>query len=147
MKKVEVRKIKNNKELYECFKIRTVVFVEEQKVPAVEEIDEFEDESTHYVLIIDNKIVGTARTRIIDNYGKIQRVAILKEYRGKGFGKLLMEKIIKNLSKNKSLKYIKLGAQCYAQKFYEKLGFKAYGDIFDDAGIPHINMKIVIYSK
>lgn len=142
MTKIEIRQIQSSKELYKCFKIRTIVFVEEQKVPAVEEIDEFEDESSHYVLIVDGKIVGTARTRIIDNYGKIQRVAILKEYRGKGFGKLLMEKMIKDLKQNKSLDYIKLGAQCCAQKFYEKLGFKAYGDIFDDAGIPHINMRI-----
>jgi len=144
VKKIEVRKIQSNKELYECFKIRTIVFVEEQKVPAVEEIDEFEDESVHYVLVVDEKIVGTARTRIIENYGKIQRVAILKEYRGKGFGKLLMEKIIEDLKQNKVLKYIKLGGQCSAQNFYEKLGFEAYGDIFDDAGIPHVHMKMKI---
>jgi predicted GNAT family N-acyltransferase len=142
--RLEARKIKNNKELRECFKIRVIVFVEEQKVPAVEEIDEFEDDATHYVLLYDEKIIGTARTRIIDNYGKIQRVALLKEYRGKGYGSILMKKIIKDLRKNKKLNQIKLGAQCYAQKFYEKLGFEAYGEVFDDAGIVHINMKIKI---
>lgn len=144
MLKIEVRKIRNNKELYECFKIRAIVFIEEQKVPAIEEIDEFEDEADHYVLLYDGKIVGTARARIIEDYAKIQRVAILKEYRGKGLGKLLMQRLIEILKQNKSLKYIKLDAQRYAQKFYEKLGFEAYGDVFDDAGIDHIHMKMRI---
>ena len=42
------------------------------------------------------------------------------------------------------VKKVKLGAQTHALGFYEHLGFTAFGDEFDDAGIPHREMVLLL---
>ena len=130
-----------NSKIYEdAVNIRYEVFVEEQKVPADVEIDELEDKSHHVVLYEDDQPMGTARIyHRGDGIYKIQRVAVLKNYRGKGIGVQLMKECELQISKLRGTK-ITLGAQLQALSFYEKLGYKAEGAEFMDAGIPHREM-------
>lgn len=130
-----------NSKIYEdAVNIRYEVFVEEQKVPADVEIDELEDKSHHVVLYEDEQPMGTARIyHRGDGIYKIQRVAVLKNYRGKGIGVQLMKECELQISKLRGTK-ITLGAQLQALSFYEKLGYKAEGAEFMDAGIPHREM-------
>lgn len=130
-----------NSKIYEdAVNIRYEVFVEEQKVPADVEIDELEDKSHHVVLYEDEQPMGTARIyHRGDGIYKIQRVAVLKNYRGKGIGVQLMKECELQISKLRGTK-ITLGAQLQALSFYEKLGYTAEGPEFMDAGIPHREM-------
>lgn len=130
-----------NSKIYEdAVNIRYEVFVEEQKVPADVEIDELEDKSHHVVLYEDEQPMGTARIyHRGDGIYKIQRVAVLKNYRGKGIGVQLMKECELQISKLRGTK-ITLGAQLQALSFYEKLGYTAEGAEFMDAGIPHREM-------
>lgn len=124
-----------------AFTIRQKVFVEEQKVPEELEIDEFENESIHFLAYVNGEAVGTARMRWQDNRtAKAERVAVLAHYRGTGVGRELMQ-AIENEAKHQKATAVQLNAQIQAQPFYERLGYKAYGDIFLDAGIEHIAMK------
>lgn len=124
--------------------IRYKVFVDEQKVPADLEIDEFENSSLHLVVYDVNKPIATARIyALTDDTYKVQRVAVLKEYRTRGIGKKLMEEIER---KAKILQAIKLtlGSQNTAIPFYEKLGYTISSAEFMDAGIPHHSMTKIL---
>lgn len=68
---------------------------------------------------------------------------MLKSYRGKGIGQLLMQQIIQ-IAKDQKRSQLKLSAQVYATKFYENLGFQLSGEEYLDCGIPHIDMSMNI---
>lgn len=120
--------------------IRDKVFVQEQNVAEEEEFDEFEDESLHYLLYVDNKAIGTARWRHIGNKVKLERFAVLKEYRGKGYGDFLVKTVLKDALKEG--KTIYLHAQLKAIPLYERSGFKKVGDLFMECDIEHYKMVI-----
>ncbi|MFC4184231.1 GNAT family N-acetyltransferase [Saccharococcus thermophilus] len=120
--------------------VRRIVFIEEQQVSEEEEIDEFEQEATHFVLYDDGKPIGAGRFRIVDHgLGKIERICVLPQYRGRGAGKLIME-AIERFAKQQGVSKLKLNAQTHAESFYEKLGYKTVSDVFMEAGIPHVTM-------
>jgi len=131
----------NDRSLYEdALHVRRLVFIEEQNVPEEEEIDEFEQESLHFVLYDDEKPVAAGRLRFIDEgVGKIERICVLPSYRGRGAGRMMM-KAIEQHAKTTGASKVKLNAQTHAEPFYQKLGYETVSDIFMDAGIPHVAM-------
>lgn len=139
---VSIKKVTSQEDLKKCLALRIEVFVHGQKVPMDEEIDGKDETSEHYLLFIDHHPVGVARVRFVDDFAKIERVAILDDYQGKGLGKQLMEAILSELEKHATVTVAKLGAQTYAIPFYEKLGFIVCSEEYMDAGISHKDMKI-----
>jgi predicted GNAT family N-acyltransferase len=130
----------NSEKLWnDAVSVRRAVFVEEQHVPEEEEIDEFENEATHFVLYDGERAVGAGRFRTIDGIGKIERICVLPHYRSRGAGRLIMESI-EQFAKEKGITKAKLNAQTHAEHFYQKLGYQTVSDIFMDAGIPHVTM-------
>lgn len=123
--------------------IRKRVFVDEQKVPAEAEIDEFEDSSRHYLAIDEhNYPIGTARWRTTSKGIKLERFAVLKETRKSGAGKALLQKMledIRGLHSDKQ-KNLYLHAQVGAMLFYKKFGFEPVGERFEECGIEHYEM-------
>ncbi len=118
--------------------IRETVFIEEQKFKI--EFDDTDDIATHIVMYIDNNPVGCCRLYKQENEYHIGRIAVLKPYRGKGYG----EKILLNaerVAKEKGADSISLSAQVRASGFYEKLGYKRHGEIYFDEYCEHIAMK------
>lgn len=122
-----------------CLAIRRKVFVEEQSVPEDLECDAADATAVHLLATLDGRPVGTARLLIDGAEGKIGRVAILPDCRGTGAGAALMRAALDEL-RARGVTTARLGAQTHALGFYEKLGFTAYGPIYDDAGIPHRDM-------
>lgn len=119
--------------------IRTAVFVQEQGVDASDEYDAFEDVSQHYlVTTVDSKAIATARWRFTSNGIKLERFAVLPNYRGEGIGKYLVEHVIEEVQKH--AKPIYLHAQIQVVDFYQKLGFEKEGALFEEAGIKHFKM-------
>lgn len=122
-----------------AFHVRTVVFVEEQKVPEEEELDQFDETAIHFVGYKDNQPIAASRLRFVGEYGKLERICVLKEYRGKSFGKDMIQ-AMENIIKKNGYTKAKLNAQTHAEDFYKKLGFKTVSGEFLDAGIPHVTM-------
>ncbi len=127
-------------QLVDHYLIRKIVFIDEQKVSYEDEFDLDEKTRIPFVVYKDNKPIATARIFLANDYSKIERVAVLKEYRHLGIGSLIMNHLC-NYSLSHNLKLIKIGAQISALRFYEKLGFEKYGDEYLDANIPHYNMR------
>ncbi len=131
----------NNHELHKiAMDIRIKVFVEEQKVPFEME-EEFEEESTHFLIFYRRKPVGTARYRRTKNGIKFERFAFLKEYRGKGLGRDLMRFMLTDVYYYHQKIY--LNAQISAVEYYKKLGFVITGKKFYEAGIDHYPMEYI----
>lgn len=122
----------------ELLAIRHEVFTLEQSVP--EELDEdgLDPHCKHLLISNDYEAFATAR---IQKDGHIGRVAVKKKYRGNGYGKTAIEGLISYAEKQK-MKSVYLGSQLQAVGFYKTLGFTEYGEIFLDAGIEHIMMKL-----
>lgn len=118
--------------------IRETVFIEEQKFKI--EFDDTDDIATHIVMYLDNHPVGCCRLYKQENEYHIGRIAVLKPYRGKGYGeKILLE--AEKVAKKMGADCINLSAQVRASGFYEKLGYKKHGEIYFDEYCEHIAMK------
>lgn len=137
---IDIKKANNSEDLQQCLAIRKKVFVEGQKVPIEEEVDGKDQDSDHYLLLLDKRPVGVARLRYLSDIAKIERVATLDDYQGMGLGKILMEAILSDLVQNSKISKAKLSSQSYAIPFYEKLGFKVCSEEYLDAGILHKDM-------
>ncbi|MFE8700447.1 GNAT family N-acetyltransferase [Cytobacillus sp. FJAT-54145] len=137
---MEVKIVTNEKEFADALEVRKVVFVNEQQVPMEEEIDQFESESTHFVLYDNEEPIGAGRFRVVDGYGKVERICVMKDKRKSGSGKAIMLKI-EQFAIESGVSALKLNAQTHAIPFYENLGYEVISVEFLDAGIPHKTMK------
>jgi predicted GNAT family N-acyltransferase len=137
---MEVKVVSTERELADAFDVRKKVFVDEQKVPEEEEIDQYENAATHFILYQNGEPVGTGRFRIVDGLGKVERICVLASQRGTGAGKSIMNKI-EQYAKSQGVEGLKLNAQTHAIPFYTSLGYEVISEEFLDAGIPHKTMK------
>lgn len=126
-----------------CQSLRASVFTDEQGVSQSDEVDGADGDAVHFLADLDGKPVGTARILLKGDTAKIGRVCVLKDARGTHQGHALMIACIEWARAN-DFKRCVLGAQLDAMGFYEKLGFVAFGDVFDDAGIDHRNMEMIL---
>lgn len=138
--KLEVRRIEGKEDFIAAKEIRKAVFVEEQKVPAENEFDQYEDESVHVLVLLDGNPVATGRVRPVDNAMKNERICVLKKVRKIGAGKLVVE-ALEQIAKEKGYEKAILHAQAHALPFYNKLGYVQISDIFYEEGIPHVSME------
>lgn len=123
--------------------IRKQVFIIEQNIPEEEEWDDQDMISDHFVVYDQDQPIATAR--FLQN-NSVGRVAVLKAYRGQGIGSMIMLEIIQQ-AHQQDRKFLQLSSQVHAISFYEKLGFSIQGDAYDECGIPHIKMQLVIETK
>ncbi|MBI0579696.1 GNAT family N-acetyltransferase [Neobacillus cucumis] len=134
-----VKIVENEKELEDAFSVRRTVFIDEQNVPEEEEIDQHEKEATHFVLYHEGSPIGAGRFRLVDGFGKVERICILKQARGTGAGKAIMNGI-EDFARKKGIQKLKLNSQTHAIPFYGGLGYEVVSEEFMDAGIPHKTM-------
>ena len=118
--------------------IRFTVFVEEQGVPREIELDEMDKECIHAVAFHEEKPIATAR--LLPD-GHIGRMAVLKEWRGRGIGGLMLQQLV-NEARKRGHKEVMLSAQVHASAFYRAYGFAEEGAEYMDAGIPHRDMRL-----
>ena len=129
-------------EINVSFKIRKKVFCEEQRISEEIEFDNLDHLCEHFLIYKENEAVGTARVRKKEDHSfKIERVAVLLEYRKLKVGSLLINEIINYyLKKNKKISLM-LHSQVAVEDFYKSLNFISYGDRFLEDGILHIAMR------
>jgi predicted GNAT family N-acyltransferase len=118
--------------------IRRTVFVEEQRVPAELEIDDWDPRSLHALARDESgRAIGTAR--LLPD-GHIGRIAVLRAARGRGIGTALVGAMLQ-AARERGFNEAVLSAQTHAMAFYRRLGFAEEGEPYDDAGIAHVTMR------
>lgn len=124
----------------EALSLREEVFLVEQGFER--EKDEIDDIATHLVVYDNDVTIATARLYATDGY-VVGRICVKKGYRGRGLGGVLLATAEK-IAKDKGGTTIRLHAQLRAKEFYERYGYKAYGDIEYEEWCEHIWMKKTI---
>lgn len=133
-------------ELYEILKIRSEIFVVEQKCPYLDP-DGKDMRSEHVMIKEMGEIIAYARVikpGVSYDESSIGRILVVEKSRGKLFGKKLVQKAMDHITQIWGENRIKIGAQTYLTKFYSELGFRAVSESYLEDGIPHIDM---IYEK
>lgn len=140
MTSLEIKTVRYNEAMADIRHIRTKVFQEEQGVAAELEFDGWDETVVHLLACLDDKAIGTARIRELDaKTFKIERLAVLPEFRKQGVGTKLMEAALQKISSS-SKALIIVHAQEYIAGLYQQLGFAIVGDSFNEAGITHVKM-------
>ncbi len=133
--------VRGKKELLDVFDVRRQVFVREQGISEGVELDEYDGEALHIIVMEGGRAIGTARVLFPSaNLAKIERMAVLKAFRRRGIGRNIIAFLEAEL-RNKGISQEILHAQYAAIPFYESCGFQAVGPPFWEAGIKHIKMQ------
>ena len=144
-----VRLAESKPDIDTCLRLRWTVFVEEQNVPPSLEVDAYDrDPETVHALGFDGAIpAATGRVIFLEGgVAKIGRMAVIDDVRGRGLGVALLQ-LLEGAARQRGAAAVTLGAQVQARPFYEKQGYSAVGEVFDDAGIPHIEMRKALSSR
>lgn len=137
---IKLIRVQTKDQREKAYQVRLNVFVQEQQIDESLELDEFEDDCLHLLALDGKTPVGAGRVRRKDNFLKCERICVLKSYRGRGVGRLIMEES-ENIAREWKIKSLILSAQVQAESFYNKCGYSRVSDrIYDDAGIPHLDM-------
>ena len=130
-------------ELYDLLKLRSEVFVVEQKCIFLD-IDNNDQKAFHTIGFLGEEVVATTRlfdkNIMYDGYQSIGRVVGSPRHRGLGIGKALMQYSIQECERLFGKGPIKIGAQLYLKKFYNEQGFEQSGEVYIEDEIDHIPM-------
>ncbi|MBZ6493824.1 GNAT family N-acetyltransferase [Natrinema longum] len=154
---LEVRVAENEADRGAAFAVRREVFVEEQGVDEALEYDDHDSEATHLVAVDGDEAIGAARLRRLTDVadleepeaidtdgagdvGKVERVAVRRSRRGEGVGQALMD-AAETCAESRGLGLLVLHAQTRVVGFYREHGYEQVGDEFEEAGIPHVEMR------
>ena len=123
--------------------VRVAVFVQEQGIPAEDEWDDEDEAAVHAVLFnTDGQALGTARLLQPElGVAKVGRMAVLQPWRGRGYGARLLKALIRT-ARRRNDRQVLLSAQRSAEGFYAQFGFEAFGQPYDEVGIPHVAMRL-----
>jgi predicted GNAT family N-acyltransferase len=136
-------KISNLRDLDAAFTIREKVFVQGQGVPADDEYDQHDRQATtrHYLALVDGQPAGAARWRPTDNGVKLERFAVLDEFRNQGVGQVLVQTVLADVrAEVPDAAQVYLHAQLRAIPLYERTGFQKVGELFEECDIQHYKM-------
>mgnify|MGYP006291048443 FL=1 len=137
--KLKLKILENFDELIKVFIVRGIVFIEGQDVPYRIEKDRHELEAQHILGEFDDEPIGAGRIRYLEDYAKLERIAVRKNYRGNGFGHRIVDFMIDEANEKGFYKY-KMHAQAHLTDFYAYHDFEVQGDMFKEADIDHYLM-------
>jgi len=123
--------------------IRRIVFTDEIGILESELFDDYDKTSDHFILFDGANIVGSVRIIIIDQQLKLERMAILKKFRSKNYGKDCILQL-REYYLNQGYSKIILDSIYSVRGFYKKCNFIEEGEIFQRVGIDHIRMTLTI---
>ncbi|SFH21775.1 GNAT family N-acetyltransferase [Pontibacter chinhatensis] len=137
---IEVRRATTAQDQQEAFGIREKVFVQEQQVPREAEYDEHEPTASHYLAAFNGVPCGAARWRKTEVGVKLERFAVLPEFRNKSIGGEVLRLVLQHVQSEQPGQKIYLHAQLPAVNFYKRHGFVTEGDMFTECDIQHYKM-------
>ncbi|WP_113672962.1 GNAT family N-acetyltransferase [Vallitalea guaymasensis] len=133
--------INGDKNIEDAIFVRDKVFVNEQNIDYNIVFDGEDKEAVHVVVYEDKNPVGTGRMTIQDNLYLIGRIAVLKEKRGNYYGDLIVRMLIQKAF-DTGADFVEVHSQLPAVNFYKKIGFEEFGEVYQEADIDHINMRL-----
>ena len=129
------------RELYAILKLRSEVFVVEQQC-IYSDPDGKDLQAIHVWMEDETGVLGTLRILPAGLQGDTVAIGrVVTRDRNKGYGKILMQAGLEAAVHTMQTDVVRIEAQCYAQAFYEKLGFSAVSEPFMEDGIPHMHME------
>lgn len=145
---VTIAQVRNEGDLLQALAIREVVFIEEQHVPEGIERDVEDATAYHLLAMQGGHAIGTGRLVILPQppegetgtWAQIGRMAVLQSHRKAGVGSKLLT-ALEAEARRRKVNGLMLHAQLYALEFYRKHGYSPVGNVFDEAGIPHLEMR------
>lgn len=140
---MQIKVAETQSEFFQIVRIRAEVFVREQHVDTIIEMDEKDDSAIHLLATVDQKPAGCLRILVHDDKVVIGRVAVLKSFRRKHIGYALM-KFAESLPIVKEKGRIEVHAQLTARDFYLNCGFHETSGIYEEANIQHVSMEKII---
>lgn len=123
-------------------RLRMAVFVQEQGIAPEEEIDALDAQCVHAV-VFNRMGMALATGRLLpsaNGCARIGRMAVVREMRGQCCGRMVLQALL-DAARQRGDQQAMLHAQCSAQGFYRRAGWKPAGEVFDEVGIPHIRME------
>lgn len=129
----------NEADLAEIRAIRHAVFCKEQQIDEAIERDGLDPAAIHLLISCEGSPAATGRLLVMTDQFTIGRIAVLPQFRKKRLGDLAVRLLIRT-AYDMGGEQQWVHAQLPVRGFYEKLGFTAQGEIYEEAGIPHINM-------
>ena len=145
---IVISQVRNEAELMQALAIREVVFIEEQSVPEALERDDDDARAYHVLAMAQGHAVGTGRLVELTappeheagKWGRVGRMAVLQAHRKQHIGSQLLN-ALEAEAKRRKLDGIMLHAQLSAMDFYKRHGYQPNGAVFEEAGMPHLEMK------
>jgi predicted GNAT family N-acyltransferase len=137
--KVDIRVVKNEEERMQAMIVRSLVYMGEQACPYAEEFDLNDHAATQIIGLIGSEPVLTARIRYFGGVAKLERLAVRKAYRGKGYGQQLLD-FLMEFCQAKGFSKVYLHAQQGKEGFYLKNGFTAMNTSFSFSGYAYTEM-------
>ncbi|AWW33433.1 GNAT family N-acetyltransferase [Mannheimia varigena] len=126
-------------ELFEIYKVRTAVFVVEQNCP-YQEVDDKDLQAVHFFAKNAKNLTAYCRLIPAEDGVHIGRVLVVKEQRGEGLARELVQKAMDYCREHFPSQPIHAQAQSYLQEFYEGFGFQAVSEVYLEDGIEHLDM-------
>lgn len=142
-----IKKCVTQKDFFESMMIRKEVFIKEFNIPVEDEFDPLDSEENVYFYLLCYKGKGVGTLSYVNEGNKVfrlRRFALLKDHRNKGVGKELLKFVECEISLRTNPCKIYFNAMKYLQGFYEKMGYKACSEEFNECNIPHIKMEKTI---
>ncbi len=137
---IEIRRIRDERELQAALDLREEVFCVEQGVTPLGDRDGRDHEAIQLVAVDGDDVLGTCRILVEHGSAKFGRLAVRRAARGQGVGAALLTAAERE-ARAAGAARMGLAAQTRAMGLYERAGFRAYGGEFNDEGIPHRTME------
>ena len=135
-----MREARNPGEVEAALRLRHRVFVHEQGVAVAADRDGRDGEALHVVAVRNGALVGTCRVIVDDGLGRLGRMAVEPELRGRGLGTTVLEEA-ERVASAAGAKRMRLHAQVAARSLYERAGYETVGETFLEEGIEHVTME------
>jgi predicted GNAT family N-acyltransferase len=135
-----VREARTPDEVEAALRLRHRVFVHEQGVAVAADRDGRDGEALHVVAVRNGELVGTCRVIVAAGLGRLGRMAVEPELRGRGLGATVLEEA-ERVASAAGAKRMRLHAQVAARSLYERAGYETVGETFLEEGIEHVTME------
>jgi predicted GNAT family N-acyltransferase len=138
---LEIRWARDRRDVTLALRVREEVFCAEQGVPRELERDGLDEHAMH-LLAVERRTraaVGTLRLLTAGTQAKVGRVAVMRQWRGRGIASRLLELALERAG-SLGCSEARLASQLDATRLYERAGFSVQSDVFEEAGIPHVWM-------
>ena len=142
MPEIHLLKIDYNLKDFEIIQnIRKTIFTDELQISETALFDKYDESCDHFLIFDGQSVIGSLRIIILDQKIKLERMAILKEFRTKQYGKNCILQI-KEYYSALGFSQIILDSIYSVKGFYKKCGFIEEGEVFQRVGIDHVRMSL-----